>query len=46
VERPEREIEIDSVDQVNLNLEGLESDVEFEIAEVKLWAVFKVWSIV
>jgi hypothetical protein len=36
VERPEREIEIDSVDQVNLNLEGLESDVEFEIAEVKL----------
>jgi hypothetical protein len=31
----ERQIEIDSVDQVNLNLEGLEGAVEFEIAEVR-----------
>jgi hypothetical protein len=31
----EREIEIDSVDQVNVNMEGLKGDAEFEIAEVK-----------
>jgi hypothetical protein len=30
----EREIEIDSVDQVNANTEGLKGDVELEIAEV------------